>query len=770
MAVNTSGVVAGDALWIIKGEDKELKRALDGAEKSVKSSFANMTRVAGVAMTAVGGAITGAMGLAVKSAMSFGNGMAKIATLGVNDLETLSDSVRDVARAYGLDLVDATEAGYQALSAGEDEMRVPELLEKAAIAATAGMTGLTTAVVLGASTANAFGQELSTVNTIYDQAFTAVDMGLTTFEELASTIGKLSPVMSAAGLETDEMFASITALTAGGIATSEAVTGLKGIMAGIIKPTSEAQEMAKVLGIEFNSTALEAKGLHGFLGDVAVATGGNIDQMGQLFTSQEGLTAALALTGNSAGLFTDALKRMRTEQGATQEAFDQFVANSPTYAWGLLKAEMIDLAITVGESLLPVLKRVVDFGGPIVRWIGEFARENAGLTAGITIATTAIGGLMFVLGPFLITLPGLVTAFGLLAGPAAIGGVGVAATAAGIGIGGLALAIAPFVIAATAATIAGVAITKGMFEAEMAERQLEESTKRLTATSERYTEQLRSRGIVVDEAAMSEMNLAEQTAYRADLEKEAADGMLRAWIEHYAGRTETEQEFARARNLLLNEFLTEQEAALIATSDLSDEMVTKFVTATETETQVMLEVFGIGAQAALETNEVITQSSLDAASDRESAWIDSTHNIIAEEARAAQEAQSIWSSAWDWIRGLWGGGPQPPMPPAQPQGFAVGGVVGADSQAFRMNERGGEIAIAPVGTRILSHGESVSVARDAITAAMSGMGGTAGGGGRSVNIEMNVSSLVVREEADIGRISRALGDEISRRAQTSGVR
>ena len=771
MAINTSGVVAGDAVWNITGTDVGLKRALDGAETTVKSKFAGMSRVAGVAMAAVGGAITGAFGMAVKEATTFGTSMAEVASLGVKDLDGLEESVREIARAYGLDLTDAAKATYQAISAGASEMEVPKLLEAAAIAATAGVSDLTTAIGLGTSVTNAFGKEIGDVSSIYDEAFVAVKLGVTNFNELGGSVGKLAPIFSAVGLSSEELFGAVAALTKGGIATKESISALKAAMANVIKPGKEAAKMAEALDIEFSAASLQAKGFAGFMEMIGTAAEGDTEKMAQLFGSVEGLNAMLALTGSQAGSLADIMDVMKDKTGKAQEAFDLIVENDPAFAWRVLKAEMTDLAVSIGQSLLPTMKRLVDFLGPVVKWVGEFARENAGLTSKIVIAIAALGGLLLVLSPLALIVTPIISLMGLFAGPAALGGVGVAAGAAGVGIAGLAASILPL-IAAVAVVVGAIwALDAAYAQVHESVLQLEESQRRLTTTEETYNATLSDRINLTRQAAMEEMTFAERTAFRADLEKETADGMLRAWIEHYAGRVETEQEFARARNLLLNEFLTDQQAALIATSDLSDEMVTKFVTATEIETQVMLETFGIGKKAALETNDVITQSSLDAASSREQAWIDSTHNIVAEEARAAQEAQSIWSSAWDWIRGLWGGGPQPPMPPAQPQGFAAGGVVGVDTQAFRMNERGGEIAIAPVGTRILSHGESVSVARDAITAAMAGMGGmSGGGGGRTVNIDMHVGSMVVREEADIGRITRALGDEIARRGQTAGVR
>ena len=69
--------------------------------------------------------------------------------------------------------------------------------------------------------------------------------GKTTFGELASSIGGVAPTAKAAGVGVDQLLAGVASLTANGVGTSEAMTGIKAALSNVIKPSSEAEKMAK---------------------------------------------------------------------------------------------------------------------------------------------------------------------------------------------------------------------------------------------------------------------------------------------------------------------------------------------------------------------------------------------------------------------------------------------------------------------------------------------------------------------------------------------
>ena len=513
MAIN-----AGDITWNIgadlKGFEKGINKAKTSAQGLGKTLKAN-SKAIGVGMTAAGAVGVAAFGSMASKAADFSKSMAEVNTLGIKDLEGLSDAVKDVSGEFGLNLADSAKGAYQAISAGAKEAETPLILEKAAIAATAGVSDLTTAIELGTGVSNAFGIEFGNMEQVFDQAFVAVKGGVTTFEELSASVGKISPIMAAAGLESGEMFAAIGALTKGGIATSEAVTGLKGAISGVLKPTTEAAKLAESLGLEFNAAALESQGLGGFLDSVKEATGGNIETMTQLFGSVEALNTVLALTGNQASDFNSLLKQMDSATGSSKEAFDAFVAANPAFAFEQMKAKMAALAVDIGTILLPALITLAERIIPIVTAMRDWARDNPVLVEGLVLLGVGISALMLILGPILVVLPGITAAMGLFTTSTVVAGT--AATGASVGIGAMAVAslgaAVPFIALGAVIAIASASIwenikaTKALGVAVEQEKQSEE---RFGKAIEEGIVRLEKRGIAVNRAEMATMSLDEQ--------------------------------------------------------------------------------------------------------------------------------------------------------------------------------------------------------------------------------------------------------------------
>lgn len=432
-------IEAGDAVWYLSSDDAQLKAGLAAAEGAVRKSTDNVAQsmaTVGKGMTALGVAITAPLALGVSAATEFGSAMAAVGTLGVEDMASLEDSVRNIAVAYGQDLVGAAEGAYQAISAGVAAAEAPRVLEEAAKAAAAGQSDLTTAIELGTSMTNAFGLEMTNVSGVFDAAFIAVKAGVTTFEELASSAGKTAPAFAAAGLSIEELYGSVAALTKGGLGTAESFTSLNAVVASFTRQG----EVSK----------LETLGLQGALQWLAETTGGNQTEMLKFLGSTEAMTAVLSLTGGQAESFNEIMGQMADKTGAAGEAFKIIAETDPAFAWAQMKSAMQDLAITVGQALLPALKNILDVVTPLAKGIAEWAKEHDTLFAGIVLVTGAIGGLLMVVGPLLMMVPGIVALFTAI--PAVLTAAGVAFTAvAGILTG-------PVIAAVVAVVAAGVAL------------------------------------------------------------------------------------------------------------------------------------------------------------------------------------------------------------------------------------------------------------------------------------------------------------------------
>lgn len=275
-------------------------------------------------------ATTAAMGAGAVAAYNLGTAyetsLAKVSTMvdaSLITMDELSGQVMSLSNTTGEGASELNEAVYQALSAGAKSDQVVDLVGTAVKAAKGGFTDTTTAVDGLTSTLNAYGMATSDAEGLANQFLITQNKGKTTFGELASSIGGVAPTAKAAGVGVDQLLAGVASLTANGVGTSEAMTGIKAALSNVIKPSSEAEKMAKSLGLEFNTAALQSKGLVGFLDDVKKATGGDTDKMAKLFGSVEALNTVLTLTSDQGSqLMNDTLNEMATNTGALDAAYE----------------------------------------------------------------------------------------------------------------------------------------------------------------------------------------------------------------------------------------------------------------------------------------------------------------------------------------------------------------------------------------------------------------------------------------------------------------
>jgi len=419
----------GSAILKFLGDDKGLQNTLKNVTQKVG---AGMKQV-GIAATAAGAAITGVLGGLAKTSAEIDQALSKVATLGVKNLDKIRENAHSLAKTFGTDVVDNINQFYTAISKGIPEDSAFLVLEAASKGAVAGAGELSGALELGTSLMNAYGLVTGDASTntanmelVMGKAATAIKYGATTINELGASVGKASSLFEGAGVSMDEFLASISAVTKGGLQTSEAVSGLKQVVSNILKPTSAAAKAAEKLGIEFNASALSAKGFEKFLADIIEKAGPEArDTLIALFGSVEALNAVMSLTGKQKETFVAALKDMTNSQENLNEAFKAAQDADTTLITRQAKAAWIELADTLGQKVLPLFNEFLeDHIIPLIAEIKKWVEENEPLVESIIEWTAKTGALLVVLGPFLILLGSIVTII-----PALVAGIKLVAAA-----------------------------------------------------------------------------------------------------------------------------------------------------------------------------------------------------------------------------------------------------------------------------------------------------------------------------------------------------
>ena len=400
------GVDIGD----FKNKVEQLKTGFAGAGKTIEANAASI-RKAGLGIAAFGTAVVAGLGFAVKSAASFEKGMAKVSTLVDTNTESMkkySNGILKLGQTVPQSLSELTEGMYQAISAGVSLGDSIEFVGGAAELAVGGFTEVNVAVDGMTTVMNAYGDAQSDVNHVMDVFITTQNQGKTTVGALASNLGKVIPIAANAGVSFEDLSAAMAALTAGGLSTEEAVTALKAVLTGYVKPAKEAKDAAAAMGIELNASTLKSRGLSGAMDDVSRATGGNIDAVSALFPNVRALTGALSLSGKMADKYKTSLDAMKDSAGAAKEAFDK-MKEALELKIQMLGSSVEILKVKIGDVLLPVTKKLVDAVSFIVNGISDWIDENPMLTRSIVMAAAAIGTLAAAIGPILILLPNIVS-------------------------------------------------------------------------------------------------------------------------------------------------------------------------------------------------------------------------------------------------------------------------------------------------------------------------------------------------------------------------
>lgn len=349
VTANTAGANAA-----LAATDKQMKKtAATGSMLSNRLSASGKASVAAVAAIGV---------ISSKVAIDFDKNMRNvnsIAQLPEKSLARLSEQVRGLAGETAQSPQTLALGLYDLVSSGFDAAESMQILEKSATAATAGLTTTQVSTKAVAAVLNAYRLPASKAGDVSDVLFRTVDRGVISFETLAGSIGMALPAASALSVPVQDLGASIATLTKEGQSGESAVVNINAAMTALFKPTKDMSAVIKQLGYDNAETMTQTLGFQGTLEKLVGATDGTTESVGKLFANVRAQRAVFGLVGkNAAGASSD-LRGLQASAGATEKALSQ-QSQSVSYMWNKLKAQAEDLAIGVGNELIPAMKEVLD--------------------------------------------------------------------------------------------------------------------------------------------------------------------------------------------------------------------------------------------------------------------------------------------------------------------------------------------------------------------------------------------------------------------------
>lgn len=402
---------------------------------------------AGKALLPVTGAITGAGTASVVAASDFETSMAKLSTIADTSkvsTDDLKQQIMEVSSQYGVSAADIAEAAYSAISAGQNTEDAVQFVADAMQLAKAGFTDSGTAIDTLTTILNAYGDASGSAADISDRLITAQNLGKTTVAELGSSMGKVIPTAAMYGVNLDNLASAYVTTTKNGIATAESTTYINGMLNELGKSGSTASEvLEKKTGKSFKELMDDGSSLSDVLAIVQQAADESGKSMADMFGSQEAAKAAATIVQH-ADDFNSAMDAMVDSSGKTADAFAVMDDTTAT-TLEKLKTSAQNVAISFGETLLPVVEEVMGYVQQFVDWLQSLDDEQRQMIVTIAAVIAAIA-------PALIVVGNVVTCVGKV-----VTGVGDVITAAGSLVGFITGTVVPGITGALSGLFAFLA-------------------------------------------------------------------------------------------------------------------------------------------------------------------------------------------------------------------------------------------------------------------------------------------------------------------------
>ncbi len=397
--------------------DRKMKKAtkeISYVGKKFESVGKGLT--AGVTVPLVGiGVAAASIGAKFEAQM---NRVSAISGATGKDLKALEGKARELGSKTKFSATEAAKgleyfamAGYSV----EDSMNAIEPTLNLAIASGEDLAMVADIV---SDSMTAFGMSAKETSKFTDLLASVSTSANTNVSMLGESFKYVAPVAGAMGYAAEDVAMALGLMANAGIKSSQAGTALRGALTRMTKPSKEAKAAIEELGLKM----ADSEGNMLPLGNVieqlrskfSTLTQEQQTQAATTLFGKEAMSGMLAIINaseadmNKLGEATTnysgkALEMAEIMQGGTQGAFAK------------LKSSLEELAISLSETLLPIINKVI---GKIQEWVNKFnalSPKQKELIVKIGMVVAAIGPMLMVFGKVIVIAGKLKALFALLA-------------------------------------------------------------------------------------------------------------------------------------------------------------------------------------------------------------------------------------------------------------------------------------------------------------------------------------------------------------------
>ena len=411
MGKNTVSNVAKQAIQDVQKTFNDSSATIGNKASAVGTACKNI----GASLLPVSVAATGVIKSTADAAMSFETAMAQVETIAGDasvsykgNMTDMSDAIMQLSSDTGIAAEDIALATYGAISAGVDTSKSVEFVATANALAVGGFTDMATSVDVLTTTLNAYGDKAGTAESISDKLITTQNLGKTTVNELASSMGKVIPSASAYGVSIDNLCASYVAMTKGGIATAESTTYMKSMLNELADSGSAVGTILQdETGQSFGQLMASGMSLADVIDILGQSVNGDSEAFAQLWGSSEAGTGALAILNGGTADFNNTLSAMGDSTGAASSAMDK-MNDTSAHNMQVAMNDIKNAAIELGGAFAPVMSGLASV-------VSTVASAFSRLPQPVQTVIAVVLGVVAVAGPLIIVIGSVVSAIGAIA-------------------------------------------------------------------------------------------------------------------------------------------------------------------------------------------------------------------------------------------------------------------------------------------------------------------------------------------------------------------
>ena len=384
------------------------------AGEKVKSVGQNIEG-AGRAVMPVSAAVIGIGAAAVKTTSDFDSAMSQVSAVSGatgKDLEDLRAKAREMGAKTKFSATEAAEGfNYMAMAGWKTGDMLSGIEGVMNLAAASGEDlGTTSDIVTDALTA--FGLSAKDSGHFADILAAASSNANTNVSMMGETFKYAAPVAGAMGYSAEDAAVAIGLMANSGIKASQAGTALRTGLTNLAKPTDTMQAAMDKYGI----TLADSSGKMYSMRELMVQLR---EKMGGLETQEQTAAAAAIFGKNAMSGWLAVINASDEDFNKLTGAIDNCDGSAEKMAntmndnlegqLTILKSALQELAISIGEVLVPIIRDVVSFIQKIVNWLNKLSPAQKELVVRIGLIVAAAGPLLIVIGKIVTAVGSIMT-------------------------------------------------------------------------------------------------------------------------------------------------------------------------------------------------------------------------------------------------------------------------------------------------------------------------------------------------------------------------